>query len=161
VAFAANNYWRHSVVTAIDFGISGPAWHRFFCFAASGGLNHQVEHHLFPTVRARTAQASWHVDRAPTRMLPQVAAPSSISICARPVCVMCELHALRLRVFAQVCHCHHAALHPLVSRLCDKHGVSFVKRKGYIDALEKHLEHTDAMGVEPATMAPNGKNKMM
>ena len=66
------NYYRHQIVTAQDFGEvrpshsrlclgvahgseqrwfrQGSALHRWFCFTMSGGLNMQIEHHLFPTV---------------------------------------------------------------------------------------------------------------
>jgi fatty acid desaturase len=46
----SSNFWRHQVMTAQDFGAEGAAWHRVLCFFLSGGLNYQVEHHLFPTV---------------------------------------------------------------------------------------------------------------
>jgi fatty acid desaturase len=44
-----SNYYRHQIVTAQDFG-EGSVFHRGFCFFMSGGLNYQIEHHLFPTV---------------------------------------------------------------------------------------------------------------
>ena len=47
---SSTNFWRHQVVTAQDFGADGAAWHRLLCYLLSGGLNYQVEHHLFPTV---------------------------------------------------------------------------------------------------------------
>ncbi len=44
-----SNYYRHQIVTAQDFGEGNAFWKGFFFFA-SGGLNYQIEHHLFPTV---------------------------------------------------------------------------------------------------------------
>lgn len=39
------NFYKHQVVTAQNFGIDS-----HFCYYFSGGLNYQIEHHLFPTV---------------------------------------------------------------------------------------------------------------
>lgn len=39
------NFLKHQIVTAQDFGPADP-----WCFFASGGLNLQIEHHLFPCV---------------------------------------------------------------------------------------------------------------
>jgi delta11-fatty-acid desaturase len=39
------NFLKHQVVTAQDFGV-GKRWHSWF----SGGLNQQIEHHMFPCV---------------------------------------------------------------------------------------------------------------
>ena len=39
------NFYKHQVVTAQNFGINS-----YFCYYLSGGLNYQIEHHLFPTV---------------------------------------------------------------------------------------------------------------
>ena len=39
------NFLKHQVVTAQDFGV-GKRWHAWF----SGGLNQQIEHHMFPCV---------------------------------------------------------------------------------------------------------------
>ena len=39
------NFYRHQASTAQNFGIGSP-----FCYYFSGGLNYQIEHHLFPTV---------------------------------------------------------------------------------------------------------------
>jgi fatty acid desaturase/cytochrome b involved in lipid metabolism len=94
---SSTNFWRHQVVTAQDFGADGSKWHRVFCFIMSGGLNYQVEHHLFPTV----------------------------------------------------CHCHHAALHPIVVRVCEKHKIAFHRRKGYFDAIRHHLAHNLDMASPP------------
>ena len=46
------NFLKHQVVTAQNFGCD---WeyrpvHSLFCFVFSGGLNYQIEHHLFPFV---------------------------------------------------------------------------------------------------------------
>jgi len=38
-----NNFLKHQVITAQNFGVG--SW---FCFILSGGLNYQIEHHLFP-----------------------------------------------------------------------------------------------------------------
>jgi delta11-fatty-acid desaturase len=40
-----SNYYRHQIVTAQDFSVYSP-----LAFYISGGLNFQIEHHLFPTV---------------------------------------------------------------------------------------------------------------
>lgn len=60
----STNYYRHQVVTAQDFSVKPPpagtasdrlamlsnwVW-RSATFYITGGLNHQIEHHLFPTV---------------------------------------------------------------------------------------------------------------
>jgi delta11-fatty-acid desaturase len=39
------NFYKHQVVTAQNFG--NDSW---FCYFFSGGLNYQIEHHLFPTI---------------------------------------------------------------------------------------------------------------
>ncbi|EJK63718.1 hypothetical protein THAOC_15610 [Thalassiosira oceanica] len=39
------NFYKHQVVTAQNFGNGS-----LFCYYFSGGLNYQIEHHLFPTV---------------------------------------------------------------------------------------------------------------
>ena len=39
------NYYRHQVATAQDFG-DGGWFHNGCCFFMSGGLNHQIEHHV-------------------------------------------------------------------------------------------------------------------
>ena len=41
----SSDWYKHQVLTAQNFGIDN-TW----CFWFSGGLNHQIEHHLFPTV---------------------------------------------------------------------------------------------------------------
>mmetsp|Transcript_4177 Transcript_4177/g.3634 ORF Transcript_4177/g.3634 Transcript_4177/m.3634 type:complete len:526 (-) Transcript_4177:130-1707(-) len=93
----SSNFWRHQVVTAQDFGTDGSSLHRLFCFFMSGGLNYQVEHHLFPTV----------------------------------------------------CHCHHAALHPIVVEVCEKYKVPFYRREGYIHAMRLHFAHVHDMSSPP------------
>jgi len=40
-----SNFWRHQIVTAQNFGNGN-----WFCYYFSGGLNYQIEHHLFPNV---------------------------------------------------------------------------------------------------------------
>lgn len=46
----SSNFLKHQVVTAQNFGIGeGGLWGRWYLFL-SGGLNYQIEHHLFPTV---------------------------------------------------------------------------------------------------------------
>ena len=40
-----SNFYKHQVVTAQNFGNDS-----LFCYYFSGGLNYQIEHHLFPTV---------------------------------------------------------------------------------------------------------------
>jgi len=42
-----SNYYRHQVATAQDFG-DGGWFHNGYCFLMSGGLNHQIEHHVSP-----------------------------------------------------------------------------------------------------------------
>jgi delta11-fatty-acid desaturase len=42
---SSTNYYRHQIVTAQDFMVHSP-----LAFWLSGGLNLQIEHHLFPTV---------------------------------------------------------------------------------------------------------------
>lgn len=46
----STNFLKHQVITAQNFGVGNRGiwgrWCRFF----SGGLNYQIEHHLFPTV---------------------------------------------------------------------------------------------------------------
>lgn len=39
------NFYKHQVVTAQNFGTDS-----LFCYYFSGGLNFQIEHHLFPTI---------------------------------------------------------------------------------------------------------------
>ena len=39
------NFYKHQVITAQNFGNGS-----LFCYYFSGGLNYQIEHHLFPTV---------------------------------------------------------------------------------------------------------------
>ncbi len=39
------NFYKHQIVTAQNFGTD--SW---FCYYFSGGLNYQIEHHLFPTI---------------------------------------------------------------------------------------------------------------
>jgi len=39
------NFYKHQVITAQNFGNGST-----FCYYFSGGLNYQIEHHLFPTV---------------------------------------------------------------------------------------------------------------
>ena len=39
------NFYKHQIVTAQNFGNGS-----LFCYYFSGGLNYQIEHHLFPTV---------------------------------------------------------------------------------------------------------------
>jgi delta11-fatty-acid desaturase len=40
-----DNFYKHQVVTAQNFGVGN-----LFCYYFSGGLNYQIEHHLFPNV---------------------------------------------------------------------------------------------------------------
>mmetsp|Transcript_14355 Transcript_14355/g.30141 ORF Transcript_14355/g.30141 Transcript_14355/m.30141 type:complete len:500 (+) Transcript_14355:68-1567(+) len=40
-----SNFFKHQIITAQNFGRDSA-----FCFYFSGGLNYQIEHHLFPTV---------------------------------------------------------------------------------------------------------------
>ena len=40
-----SNFYKHQVVTAQNFGTDS-----LFCFYFSGGLNYQIEHHLFPSI---------------------------------------------------------------------------------------------------------------
>ena len=42
---SSKNFYKHQIVTAQNFGNN--SW---LCFYFSGGLNYQIEHHLFPTV---------------------------------------------------------------------------------------------------------------
>lgn len=39
------NFYKHQVITAQNFGNGN-----LFCYYFSGGLNYQIEHHLFPTI---------------------------------------------------------------------------------------------------------------
>lgn len=39
------NFYKHQVITAQNFGNDS-----LFCYYFSGGLNYQIEHHLFPTI---------------------------------------------------------------------------------------------------------------
>ena len=42
---SSTNFYKHQVVTAQNFGNGS-----LFCYYFSGGLNYQIEHHLFPSV---------------------------------------------------------------------------------------------------------------
>ena len=42
---SSSNFYKHQVVTAQNFGNGS-----LFCYYFSGGLNYQIEHHLFPTI---------------------------------------------------------------------------------------------------------------
>lgn len=86
------HFLKHQIITAQDFGDN-----RLFPFLFSGGLNMQIEHHMFPCVN----------------------------------------------------HCHLPALRPKVMELCKKHNVPYHSVSGYQAALNKHLEHTEKMGLRP------------
>ena len=42
---SSTNFYKHQVVTSQNFGNGS-----LFCYYFSGGLNYQIEHHLFPTI---------------------------------------------------------------------------------------------------------------
>jgi fatty acid desaturase len=44
-SYSSPNFWKHQVATAQNFGAES-TW----CFWLSGGLNYQIEHHLFPSI---------------------------------------------------------------------------------------------------------------
>jgi len=44
------NFLKHQVITAQNFGVGDCGVWGGLCFLLSGGLNYQIEHHLFPTV---------------------------------------------------------------------------------------------------------------
>merc|ERR1712038_1775065 len=88
---SSSNFLKHQIITAQNFGTDSQ-----FCYVLSGGLNYQVEHHLYPFVN----------------------------------------------------HCHLPKLAPHVKKLCKKYSLPYHEADGYIDALQKHLEHTKAMSLE-------------
>ena len=42
---SSENFYKHQIITAQNFGNGS-----MFCYYFSGGLNYQIEHHLFPMI---------------------------------------------------------------------------------------------------------------
>jgi fatty acid desaturase len=54
-------------------------------------------------------------------------------------------HQIEHHLFPFVNHCHLPYLAPGVEEICKKHGVTYNKADGYIDAFRKHFNHTKEM----------------
>ena len=54
-------------------------------------------------------------------------------------------HQIEHHLFPFVNHCHLPHLAPLVEKVCKKHNVVYNKSKGYIDAFQKHFDHTKGL----------------
>ena len=89
----------------------------------SGGLNMQIEHHLFPTV------CHCHLRAIKPIVVRYASAPPPPSFRRR----LCLMPAWALQM-----------------RLCKKHGVPYAQSHGYRDAFRKHFSHTEAMSERPA-----------
>jgi delta11-fatty-acid desaturase len=83
------DWYKHQVLTATNHGMGD-----WFNFIFSGGLNYQIEHHIFPNIN----------------------------------------------------HCHHPYIHPIVKRICAKHGVEYKEFNGFRDAFASYYNHVVLMG---------------
>src|SRR5690606_9694258 len=91
-AASDKDYFKHQVVTSHSFAPESK-----LVFLLTGGLNLQIEHHLFPAVN----------------------------------------------------HIHLPEIHPIVKRVCEKHGVNYHLSEGMLLALGRYVSHVHEMSKRP------------
>ena len=57
-------------------------------------------------------------------------------------------HQIEHHLFPFVNHCHLPHLVPMVERVCKKHNVTYNKSSGYVDAFQKHFNHTKELSTK-------------
>jgi delta11-fatty-acid desaturase len=135
------NWYRHQVLTSQDV-----APQSFLAFIVTGGLNLQIEHHLFPAVNHWHLRALQPKVRGGWRPRVRVRARASLPL-PLPLPLLSHVHSRR------------PSRGPQVQALCKKHGVHYPISVSFAEAVGKIWAHMHELA-DPDASAKGGVKQL-